>query len=310
MARSRARLRAMLAPLRPVLAARQHLRAVALYLRSRWAAHGRDPEPAPAPLTADCRYCLRADAAHWDIGEVGTTHAGPFERSQYRLLQCTHCDVVYLEPRPTAADLDRLYLQSDQFSAPTYSDPANADRLVAYYGRRLERLGLLPVPGSTTLEVGAGPAWVSRAIKGRVQAVETWAQDPSAECAEACPWVDRYEVGPIEVIDATPGFTLISLTHVIEHVLDPNAFLGELAGRLLPGGSIFLTAPFRPAGWRRGGGIAPWRDYSYLHVPAHIAYLSRPWLVRAATRAGLQLVHWEQAHDGHQAFEAVLRAQS
>lgn len=306
--RSRTRQPPILASLRSILAARQQLRAAALNLHSRWAARGRGPESTPVPLEADCRYCCLAAAGHWNLGRVATTHPGPFERSEYHLMQCTCCDVVYLDPLPTTADLDRLYLQSDQFSAPIYSDPVKADRLVAYYGRRLKRLGLLPGPPALTLEVGAGLAWVSRAIKREARGVETWAQDPSPECARKCPWVDVYEVGPIEAIDPLPRFALISLTHVIEHVPDPNQFLGEIARRLQPAGSIFMTAPFRPAGWKPGGSLAAWRDYSYLHVPAHIAYLSRAWLERAATHAGLELVHWEDNHDGHQAFEAVLRA--
>lgn len=287
--------------------ARQAARAARLRALSRWAAWRRGAESPPVARLADCRYCLRQQTRHWALGRVGTTHPGPFARDAYDLLHCTACEVVYLEPLPSAADLQVLYAGSIQFSDPHYSDPAKAARLVDYYFRRLELAGVLPAAGSHSLEVGAGLAWVSHAIKERIAGVETWAQDPSAECADGCPWVDHYEVGPLEVMQHLPPFALISLTHVIEHVPDPNAFLAHLATRLMPGGAIFMTAPFRPAGWASGDGIAPWRDYSYLHVPAHIAYLSRDWLRDAATRAGLVLVHWEQAHDGHQAFEAVLR---
>jgi SAM-dependent methyltransferase len=286
---------------------KQDARATFLRARSRWAAFRRGTEPQPTQLSADCRYCGWTAVAHWNVGRVATTHAGPFECHEYHLLQCTHCDVVYLDPLPTLQDLNRLYQESDQFSGPHYSDPDNAARMVEYYERRLQRLDLLPAPGSVSLEVGAGLAWVSRAIKRRVEQVETWAQDPSHECAGACPWVDHYRVGALESIDAAQRFGFISLTHVIEHVLDPNRLLEQLAARLLPGGSIFLTAPFRPPRWRIVEGIGPWRDYSYLHVPAHIAYLSRQWLQDAAARAGLDVVHWEQDHDGHQALEAVLR---
>ena len=99
---------------------------------------------------------------------------------------------------------------------------------------------------------------------------------------------------------------MISLTHVIEHLRHPAAMLVELAEKLSPEGRILVTAPHRPIGWQPGGDVQTWLDYSYLHVPAHIAYLSREWFDITAARAGLKVVHWDAGHEDGQAFEAVL----
>ena len=48
-----------------------------------------------------------------------------------------------------------------------------------------------------------------------------------------------------------------------------------------------------------------WLDYPYLHVPAHVSYLSRAWFDLAARRwAGG--AHWDAGHEDGQAFEALL----
>jgi hypothetical protein len=97
------------------------------------------------------------------------------------------------------------------------------------------------------------------------------------------------------------------MTHVIEHLVDPQAMLADVAARLGKGGRLFVTAPFRPTGWRPGDGLAPWLTYSYLHVPAHVTYFSREWFDQIAPRHGLEVVHWDASHEEGQAFELVLR---
>src|SRR5262249_25181680 len=69
---------------------------------------------------------------------------------------------------------------------------------------------------------------------------------------------------------------------------------------------ILITAPFRPLGWTREQGISPWLAYPYLHVPAHISYLTRDWFSHVSLRVGLELQHWNADQDGGHAFEAVL----
>jgi SAM-dependent methyltransferase len=253
-----------------------------------------------------CPICA-ALAGERLLGQVPTTHPGPFQVSSYRLVQCEACDVVRLDPIPNEQDLDTLYRRSVQFSDAHYTDPDQVRRMLEYYGSCLDNLGLMPADGEAMLEVGAGWAWVARACRARSSRVTTWAQDVTDECATRCPWVDRYLVGTVDKIPIEQRFRLISLTHVIEHLPDPASMLRTLAGRLIPGGRLFVTAPFRPIGWRSGDGVDAWLSYSYLHVPAHIAYLSRRWFDDIGATCGLRLERWDASHEGGQAFEAVLR---
>ena len=289
---------------------KQRLRAIVL--RRQAAAQ------APAQLAAaqreqgqtvalDCRLCGQAAAPHWVLGHVGPTQEGAFSSRDQRLVQCSACEAIYLDPFPTRDDMRVLYEGSVQFTDAVYTDPDHAAQILGNYRRRLQRLQLFPRPGEKLLEVGAGLAWVSRACKLHDSGIVTVAQDVTGECASQCPWVDEYRVGPVDALPAGESYRLISLTHVIEHLLDPAGMLAQLAARLLPGGHLYIAAPFRPPLWRRSDGIRPWLSYSYLHVPAHVSYLSERWFVQASQRAGLRLIRWDPSHDGHQAFEAVLQ---
>jgi ubiquinone/menaquinone biosynthesis C-methylase UbiE len=156
----------------------------------------------------------------------------------------------------------------------------------------------------SVLEIGAGPAWISRAAKEVHPAASTVAQDVSSEMAEKSPWVDRYLVTSADApeIDQRGPYNDISLTHVFEHVPDPVGMLRRL--KRVSNGLIFITAPYRPVAWR--GSIEEWRKYCYNHVPAHLQYFSKRGMKTAAKRAGLRLRLWDDAAGDGEAFEAWL----
>lgn len=256
-------------------------------------------------LGTPCRACGRR-AHQRRLGKVAPTHPGPFHTPRFELVHCSRCDVVYLDPAPTPDDLHVLYEESVQFSDPHYTDPERVAQILAYYEDAVRKLDLLPSPGESVLEIGAGLAWVSRACKMLEPQVVTVAQDVSTECADICDWVDQYHVGALAALENDKPFRLASMTHVIEHLVDPAAMLAEVAVRIAPGGKLFVTAPFRPSRWRPADGLAGWLDYSYLHVPAHVTYLSRKWFTQEGRRHGLHVAHWDATHEDGQAFELVL----
>jgi Methyltransferase domain len=251
-----------------------------------------------------CPACLQTQSQL--IGELQNTFQGSLSRSAYDLVHCKSCDIVYLSPLPLASDLDTMYsaLQFD------YHSEESVGPIMEFYTNRVRALrGAL---GSDTgghkpfsvLEIGAGPAWVTRAAKSVQADSLTVAQDVSPEMAQKCPWVDHYivESTDAKALDQWGPYDVISLTHVIEHVPDPVATLRRAGD--LSRGLIFITAPHRPVAWK--GTIEEWRTYSYNHVPAHLQYFSEQGMVETAQRAGLQVIHWDASAEEGQAFEAWL----
>ena len=257
-------------------------------------------------FTSSCEICGARAAPHTLIGPVEpTSGVSPPAGVEYRLVRCHSCDVVYLDPPPTEAELKQLYEGGVQFDDARFEN--DADRITEFYARRMRHLRLLDSANDSVLEVGAGLAWICRAAKNRNPNTLTVAQDVSAECAKRCPWVDEYVVGALDALSHDRRFGLVSMTHVLEHVPNPQGFLSSVAAYVASGGSIYVTAPFRPPFWKPQHGHLPWLRYEYLHVPAHISYLSERWMRQAATDAGLTLTHWDHSHDGYQVFEAVLK---
>jgi len=252
-------------------------------------------------LMRTCPVCSNPATAY--VGELSNTKIAPLERTEYNLVQCQECDIVYLSPLPTTRDLDILYVDELQFD---YHDNEHARLIVDFMANRLRAVlaRMKATDVNAVLEIGAGPAWMARAAKQVSPQARTVAQDITKEVADKCPWVDHYIVASADDqrLDSLGPYDVISLTHVIEHLPDPGAMLRRL--RPLTRGMIFMTAPHRPVRW--DGTIDSWRKYSYNHVPAHLQYFSDRGMRRMAEAAGFKIAFWDATSEEGQAFETWL----
>lgn len=259
-----------------------------------------------------CPVCGKSRARI--IGRLKTNVRLHLERAEYDFGQCQSCELLYISPAPSEADLRAIYVESNQFDDPVYTDPARVSLIIEYmngcFRALLERLGHTANDAVAVLEVGAGLAWMCRAAKAVSTKNVTVAQDISPEGVNKCPWVDSYVLCDIfdTRVDHGAPYDVISLTHVIEHLVDPVKVIRRCVSLLRRHGVIFITAPHRPIGWRDGASdIVLWENYSYNHVPAHIQYFSKKSMQTLSERAGRALDYWNHSHEKGQAFEAWLR---
>jgi len=110
--------------------------------------------------------------------------------------------------------------------------------------------GFRPLEGKTALDVGCGAGLLAEPL-ARLGAQVT-AVDAAPELIEAAKAhaagqgleIDYRAVG----VEALKGkFDLVTSMEVIEHVVDPQAFIDDLAARLTPGGLLILSTPNRTA---------------------------------------------------------------
>ncbi len=62
---------------------------------------------------------------------------------------------------------------------------------------------------------------------------------------ESIPNTERLHVGPVEDLPGT--FDLITIVHVLEHIVDPISVLKSLRGKLAPSGLLLIEVPHHPA---------------------------------------------------------------
>jgi 2-polyprenyl-6-hydroxyphenyl methylase / 3-demethylubiquinone-9 3-methyltransferase len=114
----------------------------------------------------------------------------------------------------------------------------------------LDEHDLKPLAGKAALDVGCGAGLLAEPL-ARLGASVT-AVDAAPELIEAARvhaaaqgLAIDYRVGGVEALEGE--YDLVTAMEVIEHVVDPQAFVRDLSARLAPGGLLMLSTPNRTA---------------------------------------------------------------
>ncbi len=275
------------------------------------------------PIPRQCPNCVgHATARVERLGalEVLLQHVRGIGPDCYDLFRCPGCELIYLSPLPPQEVLDALYIHSSQFDCPEYQgdqavhvlrnhrlwlDAVRARPPLCHMSNRWVRAFLRRLPirrkVRSVLEVGSGLSWMCRAAKSVNPETITVAQDISSEASASCPWVDHFVIGSLdfryEEIRSLAPFQLISMSHVIEHLLDPVHVLRMCSNLLHSKGVLFISAPSRPEGWTVSSSIEIWRNWELNQNPAHLQYFNKRSMERCARQSGLWLLNYEANQD-------------
>jgi hypothetical protein len=261
-----------------------------------------------------CPVCRNYDSSR--IKKIGTLKPTfPFKKNQppkFELVECGICKTIYQTPLPSDQILQELYVDTVQFTSEAYVGERSKS-VVEYFTSCARNMmkHMDKSSGIKVLEIGSGLSWMCNAVKGIDPQSHTIAQDITPECVDICKWVDNYIVGSVEenygIIKKAGPYDIISITHVIEHLNYPVDFLIQLVPLLSEKGIIFITAPYQPPNWKNAkNDIEVWQKWSYNHVPGHLQYLSKDSVNAISRITGLEILSYDNQHDGGSAFELML----
>lgn len=279
---------------------------------STWPAEHLEAVPDCPVCGGDCgRELLHADMTDRVFGIAPGT---------WSLYRCNGCRSGWLDPRPDAASLplayagyfthdeirDRVIVRRRGIVRRFLHDALNGYMNHRYGTRRqpvlrqgrwltwllpplraaadatCRHLPRVPPAGGALLDVGCGNGAFLRLASEMGWTVSGLDFDPQAVQQARNAGFD-VTVGGIDALDHLAGhYDVITLSHVIEHVADPNKLLARLHRLLKPGGILWLETPnLHSLGHRLYG-----RDWRDLDPPRHLLLLNWGSFCAALTRAG------------------------
>jgi len=200
-------------------------------------------------------------------------HLGTGE--EFRIVRCSGCRLMYLNPRPVRSVMPKYYTDSySVFSVkPRWTRPFST----FLDARRVRRLrGLLRGQGRA-LDVGCGRGELVAAL--RRAGIDAHGIDPSEHAVRnAVPGaIGHVELGLVET--AAVGqeeVDLVILSHVLEHCHDPGGLLLHVRRMLRPGGYLYVEVP-NALSWEARALGQYWGGWD---VPRHCYHFSPETLVR------------------------------
>lgn len=172
-------------------------------------------------------------------GPLPAAPGGPSPAASSRAVRCLSCRLVYIDPVPPEATTHESY-------GPGYYEPwqGREERSRLRLWRRRLRLVEARSRRGTLLDVGCGDGLflsVAREAGWHVDGIEFSPEGARRSSAR----LGR----PVAVGDLTRErllkgpFDVITLWHVLEHLVEPGAMLDAARARLLPGGLLVVAVP-------------------------------------------------------------------
>jgi SAM-dependent methyltransferase len=201
-------------------------------------------------------------------------------RTQYQLLRCRACSVVWLNDPPSKFEMGNHY-GSDYDRAI-----ATASQSPDHWLPRRQELSRLK-SGGAVLDLGCGTGAFLSTLQGpswNLYGIEM-SEEAAREARKRC----GAEVFVGDVLDArfpAGSFDAITCFNVFEHVYEPKEVLAKVAEWLKPGGVFYTLMPNIDS-----AGARIFRSYWYaLELPRHLYHFSPATLKMVARSSGLQEV--------------------
>ena len=217
----------------------------------------------------------------------GATYSPP-----YTLMRCRQCGLTFAAPRPNEHDLDAFYratyfrkVNAGDLGYVDYRDlgEPNARRMWHVFADQYLR-GQSP---GRILDVGcATGGFLDEAAKGGWNCTGLELSEEAAEVARGEFGLTVFR-GDLSSTDVSAGpFDVVTMWHVLEHLIDPSAALERARNLLVPGGLLFVELP----NWDSAGRLWKGPHWSQIKPPEHINFFTPRSLRSAAGRAGLRVL--------------------
>jgi SAM-dependent methyltransferase len=261
--------------------------------------------------TVDCDLCgsgkkapyLEAPDHNWPIQSNHLGAAAP--SASWSLVQCQDCGLIYLNPRPTAAELAQHY-PIDYYaysSAPARPGSRLRRSLKLFLRRRrglwsllrhsplrerfsdplVETLGWIDVGAILDVGCGSGGFLDQLAPHGW----RTYGVDISREgIEEARRHGHQTWLGDLTALDLPHSLVdVVRMSHVLEHTPSPRRTLTAVREVLRPGGLLLVEVPDAGSIW-----TPVFREHSWLwDLPRHFYHFTTTTLTRLAKETGFEI---------------------
>lgn len=184
----------------------------------------------------------------------------------YSIRECMQCGIQFTIPQPLAEDVHLLY--DDRTSHDFDQSASFVDRLRRFNNlRQLKRLPSRLREGTpTSLDYGCGSGFFTRSMReylpGRVIGSDFHDSPP--------PLIARSEgigyVADTDLDSLSGQIDLIVCRNVLEHTVDPKAFIARLRGLLRANGVMLIEVPNRRSSWAR---LLGRYNFNY-YLPRHL----------------------------------------
>lgn len=215
-----------------------------------------------------------------------------FSLGEGKLIRCTDCNLHYYTPRPTPEELALFYdsqAYREQFSQNRMTGQEFALKRYQQFAQVCQKSTdhLINTPSKKLLDIGCGTGDFLQVAQKKGWQVEGTEISQKAALDARRKIEGQVFIGDLLTLDLPlASYDVITLFHVVEHLINPVIFLRKIKSLLKPNGLFFLETPnIGGIGFKLSG-----QKWSHLIPPEHISYFDPQSLDVALTKAGFSQI--------------------
>lgn len=204
---------------------------------------------------------------------------------------CDYCGLVIIAPRPDEKWFMHFY--KDLFWPVYVGKSIDLDTL--YIEDRIENKSrqivsilsdYFKTPPHRCLDIGAGLGGLLSELKKKYPTAILKGVEPSYDATLYCQKrhgikIHNCDWTSMDINKLTEQYDLITMVHVLEHVLDPLPFIKRAVMNLAPNGLLYVEVPNILS--------EKWHGSEFLHI-AHVYYFSEKTLRKLLMQSGLEVI--------------------
>lgn len=211
----------------------------------------------------------------------------------YSVYQCTNCHFGQISPEPDQATLEKIYTDHYHRSNTSAEEVKRQAQYTGSWKQRMQRAWIgtthdahfYITPGTKVLDMGCGNGKSLLEIQnmgGEAYGTEydknikSIAKDLGLNIhfgdLNSAPWSDEF-------------FDFITMSQLLEHIIDPVAFLKIVKQKLKKNGRVVMSFPNIDSFNRKQAG----RKWINWHIPYHVNFFSRKSILLLAEQTGLSV---------------------
>jgi 2-polyprenyl-3-methyl-5-hydroxy-6-metoxy-1,4-benzoquinol methylase len=213
---------------------------------------------------------------------------------------CDSCGLIQQSPIPTAEELHRYYSTEYRldYKRTIQPKPKHVLRSVRSAINRLDYLSAAGIRSGRLLDIGAGSGeFVALANRAGFEAEGVEPNEGYSDYARR-EYGSPVRTAHLDELDGT--YDVITMFHVLEHLLSPLEVFAKLRRHLRPGGALFIEVP-----WALSNSISPNNRYfkahlHYFDVETLAASASQQFdAVAASTKGNLRMIFRPKSEPCH-----------
>ncbi|HET8892679.1 MAG TPA: class I SAM-dependent methyltransferase [Gaiellaceae bacterium] len=208
----------------------------------------------------------------------------------FRFVRCSVCSLVFLDPRPTADELERIYPpEYEPFHFGTTSNPFVRIGRTAVQRRKVRTIARFAPRDAQILDAGCGSGELLRLLRAHGPRGWRLYGNDASELALGRVRGLGFPVlpGRIEELTTDRRFDLVILNQTLEHLASPERVLERIAAITVPGGYLLVETPSLEGLDARAFRRRHWGGY---HFPRHWTLFDARTLAAAVRRHGYDVV--------------------